>query len=78
MGAQEGKQRLQIRCLDCTKSETITWLPLLWDAGTCRECAQTSVTNHLLEYPLHRCEVLPGEPLVESKSTRTLTRRNGW
>lgn len=48
-----------IRCLDCVRDEQHPHLPLLWRVGSCNECAQTSVTKHLLEFPLHRCQVLP-------------------
>jgi hypothetical protein len=50
-----------IRCTDCPRSEQITWLPMEWHA-TCHECATTSVKNHLLEHPLHRCEILSSTP----------------
>jgi hypothetical protein len=74
MNAQEGSQRYQIRCQDCPRSEQITWLPLLWDAGTCDACATTSVSKHLSEYPGHRCEVLP---CVAEEPKTTLTNRRG-
>jgi hypothetical protein len=81
-------RQLLIRCLDCQRSEDIPWLPLLWRVGTCGECAATSVSKHLLEFPRHRCEVLPGvesPPDIEScglrpvdNTQKLLGKGRGW
>jgi len=48
-----------VTCLDCPRSEQVTWLPMQWSAGPCHECAQSSVTKHLEIHPGHRCGVTP-------------------
>lgn len=77
MGSEKGTQGLQIRCLDCVRSDDLPHLPLLWNAGVCNECAATSVINHLVEHPGHRCEVLGKSP-DDSKTTARLLGKTGW
>lgn len=73
---------LVVRCLDCVRDEAHLHLPLLWRVGTCSECAATSVLNHLVEHPGHRCEVIPSssdESKTRSKDTqRLLGKAQGW